>query len=449
MRARLALLVVLVVGGMYALPAFAQDTTPGENLGGYDVNASGLAISVQPVFPAFLPTGDAPFEGTIALSTGRVKSGGNAFGRGSIIWPGNAASDPGPLFGQLVGPEVGALFPKWPLQAQATQQDGEVTAGAPPLVSMTAIGQSDRGFGDVRTADIQAPGFVHAEHVASTSDTVVKDAGVTSVARVSLQGVTLAAGYITIEELRSVSRTSGNGSTSTSNGDVDVVGMKIGGIDVSVTDDGFQVTGVPPEGEEVPGAGGEPVPNSSPEEQVQQVLANLNARITLFEGVSRTAGGQAQHYEIGLVLSIDNPVGGQGPIPPGRFDIILGSTSSSTLSSSPFSAGPSGFESGGSNGTGGGSPGSVSLGDGPRVGGSTVSGVGEDLSGAETTPGSQAAGENFGNAVPQGSDYRFDGIPMALFIVLLLVALVVARYIRNFFASLMTANGSSQGGDQV
>lgn len=439
-------LVVLVSG-----PAVAQDTTPGENLGGYDVQASAMALSVQPVFPALLPTGDAPFEGTIALSTGRVKSGGNALGRGSIVWPGNAAADPGPLFGQVVGPEVGALFPKWPLQAVATQNDGEVTVGAAPLLTMTAIGQPDRALGDVRTADIQAPGFVHVENISSRSDTVVTDAGVSSLARVTLQGVSLAAGYITIEELRSISRTTGNGSTSTSGGDVDVVGMKIGGVDVSVTDDGFQVTGLPPDAQQAPGAGGEPVPNSSPEEQVQQVLANLNARITLFEGVSRTNAGQAQHYEIGLVLSIDNPVGGQRPIPPGRFDIILGSTSSSTLSSSPFNAAGSGFGGGGSTGSGGGgggSPSSVSIGDGPRVGGSTVSGVGDDLSGAAGSGGSGTPTGNLGDAVPQGTDYRFAGIPMGLFIGLLLAALLVARYIRNFFNSIMAAKTTSSGGGE-
>lgn len=434
--------IVLIFGAVVLLtaaPAAAQDTTPGENLGGYDVQASAMALSVQPVFPAFLPTGDAPVEGTIALSTGRVKSGGNAFGRGAIVWPGNAAGDPGPLFGQLVGPEVGALFPKWPLQAQATQQDGEKIVAAGPLLTMTAIGQPDRALGDVRSADVQAQGLVHVENIASTSDTVVRDAGVASSARVTLQGVSLAAGYITIEELRSTSRTTGNGSTSTSEGDVDVVGMRIGGIEVSVTDDGFQVEGLPPDGQQAPGAGGEPAPNSSPEEQVQQILAALNARITLFEGVSRTNAGQAQHYEVGLVLSIDNPVGGQGPIPPGRFDIIIGSTSSSTLSSSAFTAAGSGFDTEGAPSTPGGSPSSVSIGSGPRVGGSAVSGVDEDLSSSPGSVGPLSA--DLGDVAPQRTDYEFGGIPIALFVALLLAALLVARYIRNFFNTMMSGGG--------
>ena len=64
---------------------------------------------------------------------------------------------------------------------------------------------------------------------------------------VKLQGVSLLAGFIKIEEIRSISRTTSIGSAASSSGDVDVVGMKIGGVDVSVTDDGFQVTGLPPD----------------------------------------------------------------------------------------------------------------------------------------------------------------------------------------------------------
>jgi hypothetical protein len=450
MKRVLALAVVALC--FMAAPALAVDDTPGENLGGYDVQANAMAFSFQPVFPAFLPTGDAPFEGTIGLSTGRVKSGGNSFGRAAIVWPGNAAADPGPLIGVGFGQEeVGALFPKWPLQAQATQGDGEVITGAPPGVSMKAIGYPDRGAGDVRSADVNVPGVILAEHVASTSDTVVMDASASSVARVTFDGVSLLGGHITIEQIRSISETTSTGNSSTQSGDVDIVGMKIGGIDVSVTDDGFKVTGVPPDAESAPGAGDEPFPGQSPEEQVQQVLANLGARITLFNGVGRTAGGQAHHYELGLVLSVDNPAGGQRPIPPGRFDIILASTTSSSLGSPLFAfGGAGGFGgSGGSGGSesgtgalGGGSqaPESVSIGEGPTVGPSSLDGVDQALGGT----GGSGSGTLGGvlDGAPQRVDYRFNGLPRGMVIVWLLAALLAARWIRNFFNSIMGAKAS-------
>ena len=447
MKRVLALAVVALC--LLAAPAFAVDDTPGSNLGGYDAQANAMAFSFQPVFPALLPTGDAPVEGTIGLSTGRVKSGGNSFGRAAIVWPGNAAADPGPLLGAGFGQtELGALFPKWPLQAQATQGDGEVVTGAPPGVSMKAIGYPDRGAGDVRSADVNVPGLILAEQFASTADTVVMDASASSVARVTFQGVSLLGGHITIEQLRSISKTTSNGNSSTQSGDVDIVGMKIGGIDVSVTDDGFKVTGVPPDAGSAPGAGGEPFPGQSPEEQVQQVLANLGARITLFNGVGRTTGGQAHHYELGLVLSVDNPVGGQGPIPPGRFDIILASTTSSTLGSPLFSAGgfgqTGGSDSGSSTGVLGGSqvPDSVSIGGGPTVGSSSLDNVDRALGG---TGGSATLG-GFLDAAPQRVDYKFNGLPRGMVIGLLLAALLAARWIRNFFNSIMGAK-SAEGSE--
>lgn len=441
----------LLVLGVIALcfvatPALAVDDTPGENLGGYDVQGNAMAFSFQPVFPALLPTGDAPVEGTIGLSTGRVKSGGNAFGRAAIVWPGNAAADPGPLLGAGFGQEeLGALFPKWPLQAQASQTDGEVVTGAPPGVSMKAIGFPDRGAGDVRSADVNVPGLFLAEQFASTSDTVVKDASASSLARVTFEGVSLLGGHITIEQIRSISQTTSNGDSSTEKGDVDIVGMKIGGIDVSVTDDGFKVTGVPPDAESAPGAGGEPFPGQSPEEQVQQVLANLGARITLFNGVGRTAGGQAHHYELGLVVSVDNPAGGQGPIPPGRFDIILASTTSSTLGSPLFSLGTGGTGGSGS-GTSvlGGSevPESVSIGGGPTVGESSLDNVGQALGGGPASGSGTGTLGGFLDASPQRVDYRFDGLPRAMVIGLLLLALLAARWIRNFFNSIIGVKAS-------
>lgn len=448
MRAFAAALAIVL---LTAAPAAAQDTTPGEGLGGYDVRASALAISLQPVFPALLPTGDAPVEATVALSTGRVRSGGNALARGSILWPGNAAADPGPLFGQVFSPEIGALFPKWPLQAEASQRDGEVTAGAPPVVAMRAVGHPDRALGDVRAADAKLPGLLHVENIASTADTVVTDTSATSVARVTLSGVTLLNGYITAEQIRSISETTTTGASSTTSGDVDVVGLRIGGIEVSVTDDGFRVTGAPPEAGSAPGAGDEPFPGASPEEQVAAVLESVGARITLFNGAGGTQGGRADHYELGMVVSVDNPVGGQGPIPPGRFDLILGSTSSTSIGTSLF-AGAGGVASSGgtapssSGGSGASSaPSSVSIGAGPEPGSASLTAVGESLDGSAAAQ----EGGGFLDAAPRRADYRFDGLPLGLVLALLLAAAVVARWIRNGLNGIIAARtpGAEEGSE--
>jgi hypothetical protein len=457
MRRFVALIGVLLLVGAPAYGVVREDLTPGENLGGYDAIASGAAVSFQPFLPALVSTGDVPFEGSFALSTSRIKSGGNALGRGALVWPGATLADFGPVLGVAFGqPEIGSLVPKWPLQAQATQDDGEVITGAPPVASMRAFGGPDRAEGDSRIADIHIPRVLEITHITSTSSSIVTDGGVSSTAIVKLQGVSLLAGFIKAEEIRSISRTSSIGSASSSSGDVDIIGMTIGGIEVSVTDDGFQVTGLPPDASGAPGAGGEPFPNASPEETVNSILTALGARITLFKSISKVSGGSAERMQPGVIVSVDNPVGGQGPIPPGRFDIFLASTSSSSLGTPPFSdLGGGGVPAVGAGGsTGGGSGGSsqsgageapISLGGGAEVGGASVSNVGDDLTGA--AQGSLGAIGSLEGAEQRRSDYRFAGLPIGLVIGLLLLALLIARYVRNGFNGLLTPTGARNEGE--
>lgn len=422
-----AIFVVLIGAPSWAAPVAPVDDTPGGSLGGYIAESSAMAFSLQPFLPALISTGDVPFEGTVALSTSNVNSGGNSFARGAALWLGSAAGDPGPLIGEGAGqPEIGGLFPKWPVQAQATQTDGEVATGKDPILLMTADGFADRSSGDTRIADVNVPGLVHIEHIASTSTSTVHDTDVVNDARVVLQGISLINGHITIDQLRSFSATTSNGSDSTQTGDVAISGLKIGGVIVRVTDAGFQIIGLPKGSSQAPGAGGQPFPNQSPAQVVNSVLSAFHARLTLFRSVGSAVGGTASRLGGALVLSIDNPAGGVGPIPPGRFDIILGSTSSTTQVSPQFVLGTpelgGGASVSGSDIGRGETPSSVSLGGGPSPSNSTLG----------TVSGPQALGGTSQLPSTQPADYRFKGIPIGLVIALLLVAVVLSRYIRRF-----------------
>ncbi len=448
----LAMLLTLV--GAPALAQIRTDDTPGEQLGGYDGIASGAAISFQPNFPALVSTGDVPFEGTFAMSSSRVKSGGLAFGRGALVWPGSTAADLGPVLGVAFGqPEIGSLIPKWPLQAEADQDSGEVVTGAPPVATMRAFGAPDRGEGDTRIADIHIPRVVHVENIVSTSASVVTDSGVSATSIVKLQGVSLLAGFIKVEEIRSISRTGSIGGAASSSGDVDVVGMTIGGVEVSVTDDGFQVTGLPASADPAPGAGGEPFPGTSPEETVNSILSALGAKITLFNSISKVSAGQAEHMEPGMVIAVNNPVGGTGPIPPGRFDIFLATTSASSFGTLPFSGGGlgdapdvDGIAGGGTSSTDD-EPPSISIGDGTAVAGGSVSNVGDDLT--DAAQGSLGATGSLDGTQPSSDDYRFAGLPIGMVIGLLLLALLLARLIRNGYRGLLAPAGANDEEDDT
>jgi hypothetical protein len=185
---------------------------------------------------------------------------------------------------------------------------------------------------------------------------------------------------------------------------------------------------------------------------VNSILNELGARITLFKNSGKVVGGSAQSVQPGLILAVDNPAGGQGPIPPGRFDIILASTSAAALATLPFGAGDVGGDIGGAVGGGttvsgasessGGDAGSISLGGGTPVGEATVSDVGDDLS--EAAQGSLGAVAPLTGTENQRSDYRFGGLPLGLVIGLLLLALLMARSVRNAFTGLL-AHGGNEG----
>jgi hypothetical protein len=432
----------MLVGVVVCLPAtsFAAttvDTTPGERLGGYVGQASAMAFSFQPVLPALLPTGDAPFEATIGLSTADLKSGGNAYGHASLLWPGSAAADPGPLIAQGAHqPSIGALFPKWSLQAEARQGDGVVTTGAPPAIVMNATGFPDQAAGDDRIADLDVPGLAHIEHIASTANAAVSDSMLTTTSRVVLHGISLLNGAITVDQVQSISKTTSDGITGTAKGHTVVSGLKIGGFSVTVTDRGFQVVGAPPGSEQAPGAGGKPFPDASPGEQVQQVLDSLHARLTLFRSVGRTVAGSADQSSTGFVLSVDNPIGGVGPIPPGHFDVILASTSAKSLASPPFVVTLPSLPSGGGLGSAPG-PGSVSIGSGASVSPQALVNAGGPASslGGPSLAGAPVANLN---ATTQRGRYEFGGVPMGLVIGLLIAAAIAARYVRSALLALMS-----------
>src|SRR3954468_8036260 len=128
---------LLVVGVTVALAPFllapaAHADSADDELTGYIGSASGAIFSFQPVFPGLLPTGDAPFEITGGLTTSNAQSGGQAFSKAEILWPGDGASDLGPLMGQAANNPIFYQLPKWPLGVSANQDSDTVSQGVTP-----------------------------------------------------------------------------------------------------------------------------------------------------------------------------------------------------------------------------------------------------------------------------------------------------------------------------
>ena len=353
----------------------------------------------------------------------------------------------GPVLGVAFGqPEAAALVPKWPLQAQANQDAGEKKTGVEPILSMRALGQHDRSEADARIADIDIPNLVKIEHIASTSNSVVTDSGVTSTGRVLLEGVSLLNGHIKAEQIRSISETSSIGSAGSANGDVDISGLVIGGIQVSVTDEGFVVDGLPEGASDAPGAGearARPVAGGDGEyrPRVARCAYHTVQGDLVGRGRSRAADGTGDHHLAGQPRRRpgSDPEGPLRHLPRVVLGILVRDAPVLVLGAA--SVGETPVTDGG---------GSITIGSGPKVGGESLTKVGEDLgSDIATGPGllGTSPDASLDDAVRQSGDYRFGGLPIAMVIGLLLLAALVARYVRNLYARILPAADRDEGAD--
>jgi len=416
-------LVMLVVA-----PARAQsDDDSDSQLGGYVAGAGGWAVSVQPIIPALLPTGDAPAEATLSLSTANVKSGGNSLGRAALVWPGSAAANLGPLLGAGAGqPFVGAILPPYPGFVEASAKDGELQRSVPPALVMRAFGSSSRGEGDVRTPDVNLPGLLKIDSVSSQSVAEVTDVDVTASAVVNLEGISILNGAIKATSIYSKSLTRSTGDSSVADGALNVVGLTVTGIAVEVTGDGIHAVGLPPEASAVPGVSA-PVPGTNPDEALNTALKALNTTIRVTRLSQKAEGGNADRLANALLISVDT----NGALPGSRVDITLASTGSAAQATPTASldlgaldvAPDIGDETVGSDVLG--------ASDTSTLGGDFASSPegGLALGPAVLNPGADATS---GPPATSLAGYSFEGVSWGLVLVLAVVTLLVARWLRGF-----------------
>ena len=330
MRRILLTAVSLAMLTVAAMPAPARAQTEDSQLGGYVAAAGGWAFSFQPFLPALLPTGDAPAEATFSLSSASVKSGGQSAARAALVWPGSAAANLGPLLEQGAGvPGMAGLLPPFPAAIEATAKDGERARTLPPAMTMRAFGSESRSEGEVRTPDVRFPGVLEIDSVSSTSFSEVTDVDVSSGCSVHLNGVSILGGAVKFAAIHSRSVTGSTGTSGTAGGDLQVVGLTVGGIAAELTADGVRFLGVPPAAGDLPGLTA-PFPGNNPDASLTSALAALGVTIRLTRAVDKVTGATAERLANGVTVSIVNPA-----VEGGRFDITLASTGSSATASPP------------------------------------------------------------------------------------------------------------------
>lgn len=443
MKVRIAALAaaVVAVGVLAGPPARAQES-PGDDeapaLAGYVGVAGGAAFSLRPVFPGLLPTGDAPFEVTLGMTSANTKSGGVSFAQAAGLWPGSAAANLGPLLAQAAGePTFTQLFPPWPAGVQADQDTGEAVRGAEPgpllKANAGAGGASSRAAG----GGGGVPGLLSIDVVASTSRAVIDGLELVSESVVTLKGVSILDGVVTIDVLKNIATATSTGDDSESTGDVRVDGVKVNGMDVTVTGEGVKAAG--------------PLAAA-----VATSLEAAGISMTLVPAGGAAADGTADRIASALLVTIENPAAAANPQFVGsRFEIALAPTAVGAMASPPFSeesvlddvldsgSGAGTFDTGALDA---GSLGGVDVGstDGSF---SSVAGTVDDVFGdAGGAAGTGAAGTGGG-----GEELAFDrtgrtfedvgGVPASLVVALVIGTALAARWIRRVVASIAGMEG--------
>lgn len=426
---RIRVLAFALAAGLVAAPvaASAQEATTDEpQLAGYVGVAGGAAFSLRPVFPGLLPTGDAPFEVTLGLTTANTKSGGNSYALAAGVWPGSAAAGLGPLLGAAAGQAVfSQVIPPWPAAVSADQDSREAVRGAEPGPVLRALAGKEGSSSRAHGAGGGIPGLITVEAVASTSRSLVEDLKLVSESIVTLTGVSILDGTVTIDVVKSVATATSTGDAATSVGDVRLDGVKVNGVDVTVTGKGVEAAG--------PAAAA-----------VTAALADAGVSLELLKGAGTAEGGTADRVSQGLLVTIANPAATANPqFEASRFEISLAPTAVGALASPPFGDGGD-VEAFVSESGDGGTGGALDTGAlGGEAGGSfsaIAETVGEVFGGGEAgAVGGGSAGEAL--AFERTSFDDVGGVPASLVVALVIATALAARWIRRVVASIAGMEG--------
>ena len=309
---------VLALAGLLlvAVAPVAGAQSDDEELAGYIGMAGGAGASIKPIFPGLLPTGDAPFEGTMALSNASVKSGGIAFSQAALAWPGSAAANMGPLIGTAASqPVFTQVIPPWPASVQSDQDSGAKVQGAKPGPYMGADSKAGSALADAAASGGDLPGVLTIGNVSSVSRSFIEKGELITESVVVISGVSIAGGQAGFDSIRSVSRAVSNGTTATQEGSTVVTGATMGGQAVDVTEQGVTASD--------PVLGG---------------IAQSGIEMKLAPASGSTNGGAADRVGGGVIVTIPNPLADANPQFVGsRFEITLAPTAVAALASPPFS----------------------------------------------------------------------------------------------------------------
>ncbi|HEX5267296.1 MAG TPA: choice-of-anchor P family protein [Acidimicrobiales bacterium] len=392
---------VLVVGESGARAA---------GLNGYVISTAADAVAWVPVLPGFVPGADSPGEISLSDTAASLASGGVAYGRGALNYPGSFGAHLGPLMQEEGAPASAAqAIPPWPTLAEAGGGSGTVTNDQVPGATIKAFGSPDKSSGDSQLPGISFPGMLQVGSISTHSVSSTDNGTARASSSTVLHDVSVAGGAVTITSVTSSSAVAG----SQSSGSVQVAGLRIAGIPATIDAKGVH-------------AAGTALPGSDLNQQLLQSLQSAGLKLSMAEPTtSHTAAGVARQAG-GLIIGIDTP---ESPAASAGVILVeLGATAASVATSAGALQSVNGVS-----GPGGGtapSPGSVSGGgSGSSLPAALTGGLsagpmdtGTGTAGVTSTPASAGPGGVVGalNTLGSAAAYTYGGIPIGVIVISLL-----------------------------
>jgi len=252
------------------------------------------------------------------LSTANVKSGGNAYASAAAFWPGSAAANLGPLLGTAAGqPIFTQAVPPFPALVTANQDDGNKSVGAEPGPYLAASGKPGAATSKAQPGGGGAPGVFTFAGVSSSSRSVVENGQLVTETVVTVSGISLGAGQVTIDSVKSVARATSTGEKATSEGETVVSGFASGGQGGKLDSGG--VSGLNAVGE--------------------QILKSSGMRFEVAKPQGKAEGGAADRVSNGVTVYIPNPLAQANPQFAGSYYVLtIAPTAVGALASPPFDA---------------------------------------------------------------------------------------------------------------
>ncbi len=308
--------IVGLVWLLAGIPA-GSSAQSGSGLGGFQIGATGSAVSMLYMDPNSPIPASPTGEMHAAYSLAEVETGPSGHGVAAELWPGETASTAAPFIEQTFWQEMETgsdgqfplsnpnIVPRWPLAAEAFEPQGPNEQAVAPNATTTA--QGEYAYSEANSTPLEVPSVFNVEGgfssaLAETGSIDLEDGrkvpGAISHVTAVASDISLLGGFVTIEKVTTTARVTSDGEQARLAGRTVVSGLEIAGQGYTMDYDGIHADGETHDGLN-------PVLGQL-REGGESALSDQGISLTLAEAVDTASGAQGSRNLGGLIVRLDS-----------------------------------------------------------------------------------------------------------------------------------------------